>query len=229
MNNLKSFKNCHLEQDIYVVASGKSVDFISGSFFDNKIVIGINQVYKKIKCNYLVRKEAILIKEVLANADKNTIHFISEGSLGNCQKKYIDETSNALKNIDTTNVVLYKHNQNVSHSILTSLPPDDMLLVTWSTITTGIHLAAYMGAKNIILVGHDCGTINNECNFSGYHTNETYKISWKNGISDYKIWLTHIEDTTIRLKKLLKAKYGCYVCSLNPFINFNLENNVYKK
>ena len=33
--------------------------------------------------------------------------------------------------------------------------------------------APYMGAKNIILVGHDGGSINGEANFKGYHTSET--------------------------------------------------------
>jgi hypothetical protein len=44
-----------------------------------------------------------------------------------------------------------------------------------------MHLAAYMGAKNIILIGHDCGTLNGEPNFKDYHTDKTYKIVWKNG------------------------------------------------
>ena len=96
------------------------------------------------------------------------------------------------------------------------------------TITTAIHLAAYMGAKNIILVGHDCGTINGECNFKGYHNNETYKIAHAKGKDDYVLWLKKIEDNTIRLKKLLIEKYGCNIYSLNPFINFNLEGNVYE-
>ena len=225
MKQLKQFKNCHKGEDIYILASGKSADFIDNSFFDNKLVIGINQAYKKINCKYLVRKEAELIKETLCNAHESTVHFISQGALGNKHLKL--KTLKALQNLDTTNVVLYHHNHNVKS--ITTLPPDDMLVVSHSTITTGIHLAAYMGAKNILLVGHDCGTINGECNFSGYHTNKTYHIAWKNGKSDYKEWLPCIENTTIRLKYLLKEKYDCNVCSLNPFINFNLEGNIYQK
>ena len=37
-------------------------------------------------------------------------------------------------------------------------------MVSRSTVTSAIHLAAYMSAKNIILVGHDCGFINNKSN-----------------------------------------------------------------
>ena len=34
-----------------------------------------------------------------------------------------------------------------------------------------------MGAKNIIIVGHDCGLLNGYSNFKWYHTEETIKIS----------------------------------------------------
>ena len=45
--DLKYYKNIHKDKDIYVIGSGSSCDFIDNSFFDNKITIGINQVYKK--------------------------------------------------------------------------------------------------------------------------------------------------------------------------------------
>ena len=48
MKHLKQFKNIHVGKDIYVIASGKSVDYIDETFFNNKITIGMNQVFKKI-------------------------------------------------------------------------------------------------------------------------------------------------------------------------------------
>ena len=83
-----------------------------------------------------------------------------------------------------------------------------------------------MGAKNIILVGHDCGSINNECNFNNYYNKIT--MVQKNQ-DEYKDWLKEIESDTIKLKKLLKEKYNSNILSLNPFINFNLEGNKYSK
>ena len=71
-------------------------------------------------------------------------------------------------------------------------------------ITSGIHLAAYMGAKNIILVGHDCGSINGESNFNNYHTNETLK---QKNVNEYKQWLKNIGNGTLTLKHLLKETY----------------------
>ena len=71
------------------------------------------------------------------------------------------------------------------------------IVVSHSTITSGIHLAAYMGAKNIILVGHDGGSINGEANFKGYHTSETME---QQNTEEYKKWLTNITQHTITLK-----------------------------
>ena len=86
MKRLEEFKNKHKNADIYVLASGKSVDFVDNSFFENKIIIGTNQVYKKYKCNYLVRKESNFIQNIIQE-NKNTFHFISKGCCGNSDDK----------------------------------------------------------------------------------------------------------------------------------------------
>lgn len=220
---LSDFKNIHAEEDIYILASGKSVDFIDDSFFKNKIVIGVNQAFKKTHCRYLVRKEHKLLEECIQKCGKS-IHFVSRGDSGgdnDKNKTFID--SKKLKN-----VVVYNHNKNTC-KMVDKLPENDTLVVSYSTITTAIHLAAYMGAKNIILVGHDCGTLNNEPNFTNYHNDSTYKIVHSKGKSQYITWLKNIENQTIQLKKLLYEKYNCNIYSLNPFINFGLEGNIYKK
>lgn len=221
---LKSYKDIHKDKDIYIIASGKSLDFIDNSFFNNKITIGINQVYKKLVTTYLIRKELKLLDEVLKK-DLKTIYFISKGNCGKSDFNNIKFIFNKYK--DNKNIVIYNHDHNKLS--VERLPDDNKLIVSHSTITTGIHLAAYMGAKNIILVGHDCGTLNGQPNFKGYHTNSTYKIAHKGGKRGYINWLKKIENGTIRLKKLLKQKYGCNVYSLNPFINFGLEGNIYRK
>ena len=237
MKLLKEFKDIHKDSDIYILASGKSIDFIDNSYFKNKIVIGINQAYKKIPCQYLVRKESFYAKTILEE-NSDSVVFISRGDCGNIDNISLTKTTNCLKNIlkniDNKNIVVYNHNQNEhskypSVNIIKDLHDNDSLYVSYSTITTGIHLAVYMGAKNIILIGHDCGTLNGECNFANYHNKETFShVGWKNE-KDYINWLLKIENTTIQLKKILKTVYDCNVYSLNPFINFNLEGNIYKK
>ena len=100
------------------------------------------------------------------------------------------------------------------------------MIVTWSTTTTAIHIAAYMGAKNIILVGHDCGTINGKLTFDGYYQ-DISDTPWKNW-KEYEDWLSKIESQTLEVKYFIEKKYNCNIYSLNPFVNFNLEGNTYK-
>jgi hypothetical protein len=220
MRNLSEFKNIHQGKDIYVIGSGYSGEFIDPGFFDDKITIGINQVYKRFPVKYLVRKEHKNI-QTLFKEFPNAVWFVSKYNTGayklNAFNELIDNSSN---------ICIFDHINNEINKKIINIP-DDILITSYSTITSGIHLAAFMGAKNIILVGHDCGTLDNKCNFEGYHTKES--MWWKNGETDYKKWLPKIEATTIEVKKLIKEKYGCNTYSLNPFINFALEGHIYKK
>lgn len=226
---MRSYKNIHKDETIYIMASGKSIDFLDSKFFVNKITIGINQCYKKYVPNYLVRKEHTLLKEIL-DLTLNTIHFVTKG---NCGDDYINQSNNKFsdnltKLLEEHKCVLVDHDEN--KYIIKELPSDNKLVVSRSTITTAIHLAAYMGAKYIILVGHDCGTLDGEPNFIGYHDDSTYSIAHGNEEpkEKYKLWLKEIEEQTIIVKQLLKEKYGCEIYSLNPFINFGLEGHKYE-
>ena len=87
-----SYKNIHKDETIYIVASGKSVDYLNSSFFLNKITIGINQSYKKYVPNYLLRKDHDLLKEIL-DLKLNTTHFVL---IGNCGGDYINESNKKL-------------------------------------------------------------------------------------------------------------------------------------
>ncbi len=222
---LIDYKDIHKDKDIYIIGSGSSCNFIDKSFFENKISIGINQVYKKYKTTYLVRKEFSLLKESLDNKDMDTVIFISKGNWGGNNEKnkqYINKNHS-----DNKNIIAYNHNKNqhrINKNILNNLN-DNQLLVSHSTITTGIYLAAYMGAKNIILVGHDCGTIDGLSNFKGYHTSKTMS---QDNSKQYKNWLNVIEQDTVVLKQYLKNKYNCNVHSLNPFVSLKLEGHKFK-
>lgn len=215
---MPDFKNKYQVSDIYVVASGKSLDFIDNSFFDNKITIGLNQIYKKIKTTYLLRKENILLEQSLKD-NPDTIHFVSKGNWG-CKN---DINLCTVQKLDFGKVCIFEHDKN--NYKLVDLPDENKLVVSWSTITSAIHLATYMGAKNIILVGHDCGSINGQNNVQGYYDDKSLDVD----PSKYKSWLDKIEGDTIRLKQLLSDKYKCNICSINPFVNFNLEGNTYSR
>ena len=62
--NLGSLKNKHKGADIWVIASGASMDYISPKFFHGKITIGVNRVNRKYDCTYIVGKDCVGFEEL---------------------------------------------------------------------------------------------------------------------------------------------------------------------
>jgi hypothetical protein len=217
---ISNLKNIHRGSDIYVIASGPSSDHIDPSFFEGKLTIGVNQVYRKFKCKYLVRKEASYIKESIQSGAEVICSLWDSGDITKGKKKKNQEGNEGL------NFYVFDHNENRHTQIDFSIIGSDKIIVSYSTITSAIHVAAYMGAKNIIIVGHDCGLLNDKHVFDGYYKSIS-ETPWKNW-EEYKKWLSVIENQSISVKKELCKKYRCNIYSLNPFINYNLEGNSFK-
>jgi hypothetical protein len=224
---LYNYKNKHIGGDIYIICSGKSCDFIDNSFLENKIKIGINQAFNKCNCEYYIKKE-IVDMTFFELIDKESITFISNGRCGESSFSNVPIVEIVIKKTNNHNIVLYNNYHNIAFESEDILQIEDMLannedtlITSASTITSGIHLALYMGAKNIILVGHDCCDINGESNYTGYHTDKTLSYSHGNDINKakqkYKNWLNQISDTTETIRKILKNKHNVNLLSINPF------------
>lgn len=220
MKTITELKNIHIGKDIYVLASGKSVDYYPIDFFNDKIIIGVNQAYKKVWCDYIVRKETKFLNESLK---QDSIVIVSEYDSGNLNSGPEKLNTNKINHED---LYYFEHNDNKHTEIDTSVFGTDKIVVSFSTITSAIHIAAYMGATNIILLGHDCGTINGEMTFSGYY-NGIQDTPWSTW-AQYKQWLKVIESQTIIVKNEVKKHYNANVVAMLPFVSLNLENHIYR-
>ena len=184
-----------------IVASGASIGYIDKRFFDGKFVIGLNQMAKQIKCDIVVAKE-------------KPTRFGEEIIV--VSKKQYGGGANA---DNTEGDYFFEHNSNKHQTI--NFPSDsDWLVVSWSTITSALHLACYLGFTEICLCGHDCGTLD------GMITTENYY----SGLSDprqlaYHNWLKSIEPQTVTVRDWLVEKYGVIIYSINPFVSLNLEGH----
>lgn len=215
MENINKFKNIHKGEDIYVIGSGPSCDFIDPSFLENKISVGTNQTYRKFDTNYIVRKEHSLVQDTLKNSNSDII--VARLNCGSGVPLDVNNNINKLYYFD--------HLVNVSKINLTAFDKPNHLVVSDSTITSSIHFAYHLGAKNIILIGVDHGILDGQHTFKNYYKNisETPWGDW----SQYKEWLNKLDRDTVILKEKLKS-LGVNVYSINPFINFKLEGHVYK-
>ena len=215
---LAALKHKHSNEDIYVVGSGPTLNYIATSFFVNKIVICVNHTINHIpsaRALYLIAKEPTKSMQQSA-ANKNALIVMCKHHSG-VAKNPLNEKFHP----DRT--VIFAAKPNVAHR------KDQMeaLERSSSTIISGIHLAAYMDAKNIILVGHDCGTIDKEAHVSGYSKEKAVM----QGDGAYKKWMkkNKVEIKTLKIKEILKEHYDINLYSLNPFINFGLEGHKYER
>lgn len=221
MKMLSELKNKHQEKDIWCLAAGSSMDFIDPSFFKNKIVIGTNQVYKKFPCTYVLMKD---LKE-----SPRFTRSVEEVKLKNIpliySKYHAGHYSSGLNETDYKNSYVYNHADNRADlQEHLKVIGTEVMVAKRSSITSCMNIAAYMGAKNIIICGVDCGTINGNTYFKNYTEKD-----WKSGGNDsgIKNWIAATDSINISIRDQICKKYNCNIYSLNPFINFKLDGNKY--
>ena len=222
---IDSLKNKYVGQDIWILGSGASMNYVDASFFDNKITLGLNRVGVKYKLTYAVLKD--LVKNgarEIKNCDSPP--FNSEYVVASTWDKAHRDNLNTDPNLNKLyarypeKFYFFKHNRFKDYTVVR--PDTDKLFVSSSTMTSAVHLGAYMGAKNIIICGHDLLTIDGKLYFDGYHkqtTKHNQNFMMGRGF--------HTE--TMKLRDVIKKQYGCNIHTLNPFIGFNLEGHVYEK
>ncbi|MFX4228253.1 MAG: hypothetical protein ACFHHU_10330 [Porticoccaceae bacterium] len=223
---LESYIGKHKGEDIYVICSGPSLGYIAPTFFDKKTTIGVNKVIEKVNCTYVIAKEYVSPRWEFRAIGSGSRIFASQYKSGN--RKYGLARKNS-KSFRSDGVCYFNHQENMQDEIDEhELNRTDRLIVSWSTVASAMHLAYIMGAKNIILVGHDCGTLDEAQHCSNYGESESTVDAWSNDKSSYLNWLSKIEAQTLQVANHLRTSGKIGVYSLNPFINFGLEGHVYK-
>jgi hypothetical protein len=195
-----------------VIASGPSAGYVDPDFFEGKITIGVNRVWNRFKTTYLVVKESAVLQDAIRSGAQVI------GSRYNCA------TLSGAESQAKGDWYVFDHRNNGIEGVELDVidPESDEIVVSFSTITSAMHVAAYMGAQNILLVGHDCGTLDGKMNFSGYPENLMKSESF------YRDFLSRIEPQSLQVRDRLKQVYGCNIYSLNPFLNFGLEGHHYE-
>lgn len=211
--SIRELKGIFTGQDIYVVGSGPTAGYIDAKFFDNKLAIGVNEVYQRFpNLDYLVRKDTAGAEEARASGIPL---IVSRYHGGNIQGE-----RNELAG--PQDYYVFEHGDNGKTEVDLAVIGTRKIVVSYSTITSAMHIAAYMGAANIILVGADCGRVDGEMHMDGYHR-------CTGGESFYRKFLKVIEPQTAAVRERLAEVYGCRVYSLNPWLNIGLEGHRYER
>lgn len=221
--NIKELKNKHQGEDIWIILAGSSLDYIDASFFENKLTIGQNQTYRDFKCDYIIMKDCNEKPRFV-----NSLAELENIDIPVIYSEYYKGHHNQGKNrVKLENSYYFPHQRRTTHfpDELDNIGKDE-IVVSKSTVTSAMHVAAYMGAKNIMLCGHDCGTIDGQKYYAGYiEPNWTSAGNW-DGIDK---WLSKLENESILVRNFLEQRYNVNIHSLNPFLNMNFESHKFRK
>ena len=206
-------------ETIWVFGSGASVQFLDPRFFDDKVCIATNLIAEHfpLKHFYLFTHYHPAVNRQLGNRG-----LVTAVTHDLCSTRWsglgpYSEGEWCFGNPPPSNVVM--NELTFTEPMGSSFDParhnrDGELVFGSSSIHGAMHLAAHMGAKHIVLVGADCGTIDNMHRVEGYYAGHT----------PWQLYDNHL----IAMKKWLGQKYGARVYSLNPFVNFNLEGHTFQ-
>lgn len=210
--SIKELKNIHKNEDIYVLGSASSMDYVPKDFFKGRLIIGCNFLFKHFPVTYTVAKE-------LQQPDAEDAAEVSKLILSQHPCGDLTIESELLRRGLSIPYYVFEHRQNQCSIVDWSVLGTDEIIVSWSTITSAIHIAAYMGARSIFLMGVDGGRIDGKLNFSGYNPEEEKTSDW------YQEWIPQILPATLTLREKLYEVYGCRVMLVSPFLNFKLEGH----
>ena len=222
---INELKNIHENEDVWIIGAGSSMNYVDPSFFDNKITIGLNHVGVKYKTKYIVTKD--LVKNgfrELPNSDNPPFNSefviaseLDKGGL-NPVPNYNESMCEVYRKYKSK-FYFFKHTKFNDTSVIRK--DSNKLFLSTSTITSAVHFGGFIGAKNIIICGHDILAIDNKLYFDEYTkpSNRGVQNFWNK---------RNFKNDTMILRDIMKKEYGTNIFSLNPFIGFGLEGHTYE-
>jgi hypothetical protein len=213
--NVEILRNAEAGKDIYVVGSGKSIDYLPDSFWEGKIVIGVNTVPNRVPCQYLVSHHYKILQPFIDRGKVKVITSEVEACIFHCTFAGWTRPTYWYEKL-SGDFYVYEHlNQGYVHINLSVFDRPHTLITGGSIVTTALHFAYFLGAKNIVCVGVDGGSLDGEMNYKDYE-NPTPAL--------------HMSNVSHQLEKMANAirERGIPVMSINPFLNFCNEGHEFK-
>jgi hypothetical protein len=193
----------------WVFGSGPTLNFLDPGFFDSKLVISTN--FAAITFG--------LTPDFVFTNHHAGVNPMAEKLPGTTFVVNRYETPDPVEYGGGMPNVVVSDSKTVHNSFSSFNPygrdnpdrPDQ--LVFGSTSTHGaMHLAALLGAIDIVLVGVDCGVLDSVVNVTDY-PEQTQR--------SFPVWNEHL----VLMRNWLRDTYGARVYSLNPFVNLHLEGH----
>jgi len=204
--NLADVQELFYGSDIYVIGSGKSLDYYEPAFFKDKLTIGVNFGWslKLDRVDYMVTKYHAHARDWV-ESDRVGTMVVTRGERGH----------HDLEAISDDRMLVVDHNHNTVEK-WNGEWPENGLVATHSSITMAMHLAAVLGASTIVMVGADCGVLDGEPNLGDYN---------KERRSNQFAMFESFDKQNQKVANIIREKYGASVISLSPFVTPNMEGH----
>ena len=224
MKFVSELYNKYPNSDIYVVGTGASLRVFPPSFFEGKIVIGLNMAWKMIPVQYGITIHPDLnIPEFMPDEQPHPEITWASGYFKNG-----DDIT--LKGITSPDLIEYARNNfyffdyrgrpntqppnqpsNAGRVVEWVRKPTENYLYLWTSISqAGVSLAANMGAKNIILIGCD------NCSLLANHHSHNQHTYWKGADPNFR-YRGYYEGLA-EVRTALRER-GVNLLSLTPFLS----------
>lgn len=212
----------HQGEDIYILGTGTSARVFPMDFLKGKTIIGLNMAWKLFPVQYcLTTRPELNIPEFIGEKTQAEVIWITkyEKLVNQNQRYFVDQNAKRFYFFTTPKDNNKRHPDEPSEAgrILEWIDnTEGDYLYLWTSVSqTAVHLAANMGAKNVILVGCD-----NTSLMRNHHAHQQHTF-WKK------------ENPNIRYRQYYKGlaevrtavrKRAVNVVSLNPFLGIGYHN-----
>lgn len=193
----------------WVFGSGATLNFLDPEFFRDKLTVSTNfsGITFGLTPDFVFSNHHSGIKTMALDLP-NTIFVVNR-----YETPVPEEYAGVLPNVVANDSKTVHNSFGLFDPYGRDKPDRPDQLVFGSTSTHGaMHLAALLGAIDIVLVGVDCGVLDSVVNVTDY-PEQTQR--------SFPVWNEHL----ILMRNWLRDTYGARVYSLNPFVNLNLEGH----
>ena len=172
---LRDLKDRHKGEQVWVCGSGPSMGWVTPQFFEGKTVVAINEV-----------GFVFGLEEFYTATNYSTHHpVVANNVAANPHRIFVTPDMNLeASDMTATHVGSGNHITFRPHAPFwrpdTDWPTDPNVLITGGTSAhIAMHLACYMGASQINLVGVDLGLVDGQENFAGYRKSNGAMDGWR--------------------------------------------------
>lgn len=203
----REFENKHAGETIWVLGSGRTLEFVPTSFFEDKVVVATNHTFRGRV------KNGFVCTNYWKDYDDAVVPVVMP------ENRQVPDHVPMVKPTFPHAVFIPTIEQKYSAFVpAKDWPERGRFVVGPTSLHLSLHWAVWIGAAHIVLIGADCGEIDGGNNAEGYY-NEQETESVKPH-SHHKLW----EKTLIQMAEKIRS-FGVSVHSLNPWVTFSLEGH----